>query len=41
MAPPNGVRPTLVDADLLFGACPYYRKVDALHALETDRVPVG
>ena len=39
MAPPEGVTPKLVEGDLLFGACPYYRKGDALHALEADRVP--
>ena len=35
------VTPTLVHADLLFGACAYYKKDGIIHALELERVPVG
>jgi len=32
-------RLVLLSANLLHGACPYYRKGPIIHALEADRIP--
>ena len=41
-APPSGnLEGVVVDANLLLGPCPYYRKEQVIHALEADRLAVG